>query len=521
MSILLSVVTEADPFVTGLVGDDQWAGPALCAINNLPCQRVLLFVPPGQICRAQETQQAILERHPSLQVEILELATGDGSDPGDLAASILKALPSELRHPGKENLLVSVGPGAPEVAVAWGQILASGELTAHLFLVHPNRGLASDTPSIQELPRPARYSHEPGQPLYVREPPASYQAIDDPGAATEVMDEQERIPATPQWQLIMHKLGIFGEEPAFLEAMRTVATLAEHNVPVLIQGETGTGKGLASQLIHHLSDRAQKPFVAINCGALPDKLVESVLFGHRKGAFTGASGNQAGKFEQAHTGTLFLDEIGEMPLDLQPKLLKVLEDQVVEPIGAPEGRKVDVRIIAATNRPLEQSMAEGSFREDLYYRLSFGLVHLPPLRERRGDIHRIALSMVDRLNLSLRTPKRLSPEALRRLETQPWPGNVRALENVIGRSMLLAEGDLVEAKDLALGPVDGTSGQDWPTPHEGFSLETWLRSARKQLMLKAVDMTNGNRAAAARLLGMTPQAVSRFMKQEDDQAAQI
>jgi DNA-binding NtrC family response regulator len=129
--------------------------------------------------------------------------------------------------------------------------------------------------------------------------------------------------------------------------------------------------------------------------------------------------------------------------------------------------------------------------------------------------------VVDRLNPLLRTPKRLSPEAVRRLETQPWPGNVRALENAIGRSMLLAEGDVVEAKDLALGPVDGTSTQDWPTPHEGFSLETFLRSARKHLMLKAIEMTNGNRAAAARLLGLTPQAVSRFMKQEDDQAAQM
>jgi DNA-binding NtrC family response regulator len=287
---------------------------------------------------------------------------------------------------------------------------------------------------------------------------------------------------------------------------------------VVIQGESGTGKGVAARVLHAMSDRASGPFVDVNCAALPEKLAESILFGYTKGAFTGAARDQAGKFEQADGGTLFLDEIGELPLELQPKLLKILDDHKVERIGGRTSHTVDVRVVAASNRDLQREVATGGFREDLYHRLSYGLIQLPPLRERREDIRGIALAIVARLNRSLRMPKQLAPGALLKLEQQDWPGNVRALENAVGRSMLLCPRDTLEAEDLLLEPsAPGTDAlPGLPTPAEGFSLEGFLEAARKQLILKALDASNGNQSQAARLLGLSPQAVHKFVKNQAD-----
>ena len=257
--------------------------------------------------------------------------------------------------------------------------------------------------------------------------------------------------------------------------------------------------------------------MTLNCAALPETLAESILFGHKKGAFTGAALDQAGKFEVADRGTLFLDEIGELPLTLQAKLLKVLEDGVVEPLGARQGRAVDVRVIAATNRDLKAAVAAKTFREDLYYRLSVAQVQLPALRERRSDIPHLALHMVARLNASLRAPRRLSPAALQRLSQHDWPGNIRDLENVIGRSLLLAPGEVLEAADVLFdAPAAGSADplDALPAPHEGFSLDTFLNEARRQLILRALHLAAGKQSTAARLLGVTPQAISKFLRDE-------
>ncbi|HEY8241069.1 MAG TPA: sigma 54-interacting transcriptional regulator [Kiritimatiellia bacterium] len=343
--------------------------------------------------------------------------------------------------------------------------------------------------------RPAK--GQPSTPLMVREPRVRY------GTAC----------SAPETDQVARRIGIRGEHPAVRAALDTAAALATHPVPVLIEGETGTGKSLVARLVHELSGRAGGPFVQVNCGALPEKLVESTLFGHRKGAFTGATDDHAGKFAAADGGTLFLDEVGELPLELQPKLLKVLEDGMVEPVGAAKGYAVDVRVIAATNRDLKAMVAGRTFREDLYYRLSFGIIRLPPLRERRTDIRPLALHALARVNRTLRTPKQLSPEAIERLEQQEWRGNVRDLENVIGRSALLARADVLDAADLVIeDPVRADDPLSMlPTPNESFSLEGFLDSARKQLILRALDIAGGSQAGAARLLGVTPQAVHKFL----------
>jgi len=290
--------------------------------------------------------------------------------------------------------------------------------------------------------------------------------------------------------------------------------LAPSQSPILILGETGTGKELFARFIHRLSGRSHEAFIPVNCAALPEALVESILFGHKRGAFTGAVTDQIGKFDVAHKGTLFLDELGELPLPAQAKLLRVIQDGLLEPIGHTKPHKVDVRIVAATNRDLRKLVRQGKFREDLYYRLNVGEVRLPPLRERRSDIPKLALHILDRLNGSLRRPKRLSPGALSRIQSHNWPGNVRDLENVIERSVLLCRRDVLDADDLLIyEPVTYADPLDaLPDPYEGFSLDEFLGSARKQMILKALDAAGGNQSRAARLLGITPQAVHKFLQ---------
>jgi len=285
---------------------------------------------------------------------------------------------------------------------------------------------------------------------------------------------------------------------------------------VLIRGETGTGKELFARLVHRLSGRPADRFIALNCAAIPADLVESTLFGHKKGAFTGATSDHRGRFDVADGGTLFLDELGELPLSTQAKLLRVVQDGAVEPVGAAAPHQVDVRVIAATNRDVHKAIRDGAFREDLYYRLNVGEILLPPLRERRSDIPMLALHVLDRVNATLRRPKRMSTAALARIQNHDWPGNVRDLSNIIERSARLCRVDVMDADDILIAdPITHADPLSaLPEPDPGFSLDEFLRGARKQLILRALELSGGNQSEAARLLGVTPQAVSKFMKQE-------
>jgi transcriptional regulator with GAF, ATPase, and Fis domain len=311
------------------------------------------------------------------------------------------------------------------------------------------------------------------------------------------------------------QLGIVGDHSEMRRSLEMGAMLALSLAPVLISGETGTGKELFARYIHQLSGRPREIFVAVNCAAIPEDLVESLLFGHKKGAFTGAISDQVGKFDAADKGTLFLDELGELPTTAQAKLLRVLQNGLVEPIGQAKAHKVDVRIVGATNRDLRKLVRQGKFREDLFYRLNVGEIKLPPLRERRSDIPKLALYILDRLNGSLRRPKRLSAEALSRLQSHNWAGNVRDLENVIERSVRLCRDDVLDADDLLITePVTYADPLDaLPDPYDGFSLDEFLGSARKQMILRALEAAKGNQSQAARMLGITPQAVHKFLKQ--------
>jgi two-component system NtrC family response regulator len=283
---------------------------------------------------------------------------------------------------------------------------------------------------------------------------------------------------------------------AMAELLDTAKRAANSEATVLIAGESGTGKEVLARLIHQHSPRAQGPMVAVNCAAIPENLLESELFGHVKGAFTGAVSNRKGRFQAAAGGTLFLDEIGELRLDLQAKLLRAIQERVVAPVGADQPEAVDVRLIAASNRDLYAAIGQGTFREDLYYRLGVILLHLPPLRERREDIPGLVAHFL--LKLGAPAGVRFSAGALARLKAHPWPGNIRELQNIVERAVILRKGLLIEAEELQLAaPSQPKTENGLPDiPDEGLSLEAMEQGLIKKAMLKA----NGNRSEAARLL---------------------
>ena len=307
---------------------------------------------------------------------------------------------------------------------------------------------------------------------------------------------------------------IVGGSAAMREIFHTVERVAPTRATVLLAGESGVGKDMIARAIHHHSPRKKQPFVKINCTAIPENLMESELFGYEKGAFTGASMSKPGKFEQADQGTVFLDEIGDVPGNIQVKLLRVLQERQFERLGSNFTRNVDVRVVAATNVDLREALEQGRFREDLYYRLNVVPINIPPLRERKGDIPFLAIHFVNKLSKDLgASAKEISPAAIDRLVSHPWPGNVRELENTIERSLVLASGDTLQPADIRLEAPRGTApsaaSQQTPLLPEGETLEHW-----EQMMIReALRRANGNKSQAARILGLTRNALRYRLSQ--------
>ncbi|HSU29605.1 MAG TPA: sigma-54 dependent transcriptional regulator [Bryobacteraceae bacterium] len=298
--------------------------------------------------------------------------------------------------------------------------------------------------------------------------------------------------------------GIVGHSQSILRVLEMASRVAQHDSTVLIQGETGTGKELLARAIHHNSRRKNKPFVTINCGAIPKELIESELFGFTRGAFTGAHAPKLGKIEMADRGTLFLDEIGELPLEMQVKLLRVLQNGEVEKIGATGSAVVDVRVIAATNRNLQAMIEDGTFREDLYYRLAVVPLELPPLRERKEDIPELAQHLFRKLKQRHGLEAvRMSPKLTSHFTGYRWPGNVRELENVIERMLVLSSGQEIGENDLPdeLRRITPKKEDRFllDLPENGISLE----GIERELLLRALEKYNGNQTQAARYLDIS------------------
>ena len=349
-------------------------------------------------------------------------------------------------------------------------------------------------------------------------------------------DMREVVSYEPHLETEDYDLAIVGRSEQMQNVFKLIGQLSASDATALITGESGTGKELVARAIYHHSLRAEQPFLAINCAAIPENLLESELFGHERGAFTGASGQRIGKFEQCNHGTIFLDEIGDMTPATQTKILRVLQSGTFERVGGNQPIKVDVRVIAATNRPLEQAVANRQFREDLFYRLNVVRIEAPPLRERRGDIRLLVNYFLKKYaQHQKQSLKSISPSALAALEQYSWPGNVRELENIIQRALVVSKGEVIVLTDLpqemlaprttlspnqqpatsagplAGVPVPGASGA-FDLPSVVQSLFQWARrenqlkvipAVERELIIEALKETKGNQVQAARLLGIT------------------
>ena len=315
---------------------------------------------------------------------------------------------------------------------------------------------------------------------------------------------------------------MIGTAPKMRAIFELIENIAPQSSRVLITGESGTGKELVARAIHENSARSKNPFITINCGAFPETLLESELFGYMKGAFTGANENRSGLFQAAHGGTLFMDEIGNMSVTMQVKLYRVLQEGKVRPIGSTEESDVDVRVIAATNKDLEKEIAEGRFREDLYYRLSVIPIHLPPLRERREDIPLLARDFLERFAKSMsKNIDGIEPEAMRLLEVYEWPGNVRELENTIERAVALESRHKISTEALPdrirthfqeSVPLAAHNGNGAALPAEGLNLEEHIQGIERSYLLAALERSGGVRTQAAELLKMSYRSFRHYAK---------
>lgn len=295
---------------------------------------------------------------------------------------------------------------------------------------------------------------------------------------------------------------LLGESPPMRMLRKQIAKLARSQAPIYISGESGSGKELVAQLIHEQGPRSDRPFVPVNCGAIPAELMESEFFGHRKGSFTGASQDKQGLFQVADGGTLFLDEVADLPLPMQVKLLRAIQEKAVRPVGDAREQVVDVRVLCATHKNLADEVAAGRFRQDLYYRLNVIELSVPPLRERREDIAELADAVLRRL-AGGRQPPRLHPDALARLQAYRFPGNVRELENMLERAFTLCEDDEIRPGDLRLTEGSAATCAAAGTLAQVENLEDYLEQIERQLIMQALEETRWNRTAAAQRLGLS------------------
>ena len=331
--------------------------------------------------------------------------------------------------------------------------------------------------------------------------------------------EKYRLKNGVSTNLSWHPDGFIGSSPKMQEIFKTLKLVAPSNSNILILGESGTGKELVAKALHQYSPRGENPFVAIHCAAMPEALLESELFGYMRGAFTGANTDKQGLFEMADKGTLFLDEIGEVPLNLQVKLLRVLQEGVLRRVGGNKEITIDVRLVAATNRNLEQLMKEGKFREDLFYRLNVISITLPSLRERGDDIGLLANHFLQKFNKQLGTSfRKISPDAMQVLQTYTWPGNVRELENTMERAMILSSGDVLTARSLPSSLLAKAFYETEKVVEEGVDIpykeakERALTLFHKTYLSQALEGTNGNIKLASEKVGLDRSNFKKILK---------
>lgn len=473
------------------------SGPILTVVAERSFERAYLFSTPKAAEISAQTARVIGERHPATKVTVLDVPLKDPTN----YLGILRQLRGHFRkinatHPDAEYF-ISVSSGTPHMHACWLLLAASGEIPATILQSNPPEFVPEGRSPVREID-----IHQKDFPIVTRPP-------DGPECGT---DDESTIATA------CRELGIVGEDPAFLRALREAFIYAQYDdFHVLLLGETGSGKEHFAKFLHYLGPRSTRPLVTVNCGSIPENLVESQLFGHRKGAFTGATSDHEGKFKSADRGVLFLDEIGELPLPAQAKLLRVLDQGEIEPVGSTRPLKVNVRVIAATHRQLREMVSAGTFREDLYQRFGSSIA-IPPLRSRKTDIPLLASHMLTAWNTRHQNQKRLSPAAVSELVRHPWPGNVRELRRVLQQSAMLAPAKAIQPGDLRFEqPLNSNPLAVLPDPSEGFQLIPFLDDVKQRMIHRAMELSDDVQARAARLLGISPQALNQFFKSRNPQ----
>ena len=455
----------------------------------------------------EEAWQRLAERSYNVVITDMRLPDGNGLD-------LLRRLEAADRG---EKTIVITAYGSAENAVEALKAGAFDYLTKPVDLRQFRGVVASALGRTPPMVAGARPAVSPAPAATERMPapaqPAEPAAMPDaPGAAAAPLH-----PALAR---------LIGQSPAMQQVRSMIERVARGMAPVMVQGESGTGKELVARAIHGASGRPAQAFIAVNCGAIPEQLLEAEFFGYRKGSFTGANEDREGFFQAAHGGTLFLDEIGDLPLSMQSKLLRAIQERSVRPIGAVSETPVNVRIVSATHKDLATEVHEGRFRQDLYYRLNVIQLRMPPLRERVDDLRAICAAVLQRIarDAGVAVPPRLSADAMARLADYAFPGNVRELENLLHRAVTLASGDLIEADDLGIGAADAAvDSNEWQTPDAPASvpaaaavtaalpeqaplptdLVAYLDQVERDVLMRVLERYRFNRTAAGQSLGLS------------------
>ena len=492
MKILLTFTGFHDPFADISIAGEKEAGPVLTVTSERQFDRVYLFSTPSTAEITAQTKAELQKRNKGLAVDICEAPLKDPTN----YLGILKQLRSHFKVISKQNpdaeCFICVSSGTPHMHASWLMLAASGEIPARILQTRAAK--------------------------FVREGESRVTEIDFTNPQFPQIKPFGLLPEADQnrnFQALCAELGIVGDHELFLRELQSAFTLAQYDSPVLLLGDTGAGKEVFASLIHRASTRAARPFIPVNCAAFTETLIESQLFGHCKGAFTGADFSHDGFFKAADGGTLFLDELGEMPFPCQAKLLRALQFGKIQRVGDSKESSVNVRVIAATNLDIKQAVADKKLRQDLYFRFPASL-RIPALRDRRSDIPKLAHHFLERWNQKHQKQRRLSQQAIIALMKHPWPGNVRELEGVVVRSAQLCSGKVIEAEDLLFDEALASSGPDaLPEPQEGFDLNEYLSSVRQRLIDRAMKRCDGNRTKASALLGITPQAMSQYLRKRE------
>ncbi len=528
MNVLITFPGSQDPYTGGL---NTKPGPILSLLAQRAFDSVYLLSTPGTNEATRATEAAILGMHPESNVELISTGLEVPTDfiaVKTLLESTLAILKGKHRT---DDLWVCMSTDRPQIDACWLSLADRWFLRLRLLEVRLPRTVSAELPEVREV-MVYRPGGRPNAAMRIpkwtsgelREDaavqycvPGLFDEPDDHPSPPSMSLNVEAPVSLPDYVAIAKEIGIIGDEHCVREMLHMAYRYALRSIPVLITGETGTGKDLLARYIHRLSPRSEQPYITVNCAAITESLAESELFGVKKGAYTGATADRAGKFDAADRGTLFLDEIGDLPLEIQAKILRALENGEIQKVGDAKAQKVDVRIIAASNQDLHVQVRERLFRDDLLSRLSVGTIHVPPLRERRADIPLIAQHLMDIANRNEGVSKHLTPEALQLLTSSSWERwNVRELRTAIERAWTMAEGDTVDYHHFKILQPQSTDNPGFPLPdlNSSFNWQTYLDELRERVFSKALEMGGGNASAAARILGVTPQAVSQFQQRQ-------